>query len=90
MTRVGLGFDLHPFVAGRPLGEHPGKGGPVGIAVQTKDVVYPSLIGNDAGCGIGLWMIDAKRRKLKLDKWTDKLTDLDRPWKGEGAPGLFF
>lgn len=62
---------------------HPGKGGPVDIAVKTKEVIYPSLIGNDAGCGIGLWMIDAKRRKLKLDKWADKLTDLDQPWKGE-------
>ncbi len=61
---------------------HPGKGGPVGCAILTKDVIYPSFIGNDAGCGIGLWMIDAQKRKAKLDKWTDKLTDLDSPYPG--------
>jgi len=60
---------------------HPGKGGPVGCSALTKDVIYPSFIGNDAGCGIGLWQIDLQRRKLKLDKWANKLTDLDSPWE---------
>lgn len=60
---------------------HPGKGGPVGCAILTKDLIYPSFIGNDAGCGIGLWAVDALKRKAKLDKWTEKLTDLDSPWE---------
>lgn len=60
---------------------HPGKGGPVGCAIKTKELIYPSFIGNDAGCGIGLWQIDLQRRKLKLDKWAGKLTDLDSPWE---------
>lgn len=62
---------------------HPGKGGPVGAAFASKDKIYPGLIGNDAGCGICMLQADdLLLRKIKLDKWADKLTDLDSPWTG--------
>jgi len=32
---------------------HPAKT-PVGTTIVTKNVIYPSLIGNDIGCGIAL------------------------------------
>ncbi|MBE7464612.1 MAG: RNA ligase RtcB family protein [Planctomycetes bacterium] len=62
---------------------HPGKGGPVGAAFVTQSVLYPHLIGNDIGCGMGLWQSELERRKLKLDRWSRKLGDLDAPWDGD-------
>ncbi|GMV84069.1 MAG: hypothetical protein AMXMBFR7_52530 [Planctomycetota bacterium] len=58
---------------------HPGKGGPVGAAFVTQSVLYPHLIGNDVGCGMGLWQSELARRKLKLERWARKLGDLDAP-----------
>jgi len=62
---------------------HPGKCGPVGAAFVSRDAIFPHLIGNDVGCGMGLWVSDLSRRKLKLDRWENKLVDLDRPWTGD-------
>lgn len=47
---------------------HPGKSGPVGAAFVTEGILYPHLIGNDIGCGMGLWRSDLNRRKTKLDR----------------------
>ena len=77
---------------------HPGKSGPVGAAFVVRDMLYPHLIGNDVGCGMGLWTSELTRRKVKLDRWSGKLVDLDRPWNGDRenwlaqfamAPGRF-
>lgn len=66
---------------------HPGKGGPVGAALAVRGWLYPSFIGNDCGCGIGLWRSDLPKRKLKLDKWASKLS-LDSSWDGDTAGWL--
>lgn len=62
---------------------HPGKCGPVGAAFVCQGNLYPHLIGNDVGCGMGLWLSDLKARKMKLDRWEHKLQDLDQPWTGD-------
>jgi len=67
---------------------HPGKGGPVGAAFVTNGTLYPHLIGNDIGCGMSLYRSDLQRRKVKLDAWSEKLPDLDRPWDGDIAAWL--
>jgi release factor H-coupled RctB family protein len=62
---------------------HPGKGSPVGAAFVTENVIHPYLVGNDIGCGMALFETDLPRRKAKLDRWTDKLHDLEHPWDGD-------
>lgn len=41
------------FVIGLP-DLHPGKGNPIGAAFVSECRLYPFLVGNDIGCGIGL------------------------------------
>jgi release factor H-coupled RctB family protein len=67
---------------------HPGKGHPVGAAFVTNGIIYPYLIGNDIGCGMGLWQTDLLRRKVKLDRWTGRLSDLENPWDGDASEWL--
>jgi release factor H-coupled RctB family protein len=67
---------------------HPGKAGPVGAAFVTRGVIYPHLVGNDVGCGMGLWLSDLQCRKAKLERWADKLNDLDQPWSGDRVEWL--
>ena len=50
-----------------------GKGYPVGAAFAACDVLYPYLIGNDIGCGVGLWQTDMLRKKLKIDRLEKRL-----------------
>jgi release factor H-coupled RctB family protein len=67
---------------------HPGKGSPVGAAFLTEGIIYPALVGNDIGCGMGLWMLDAPARKPQLDKWERRLRGLEDPWDGDTAAWL--
>jgi release factor H-coupled RctB family protein len=67
---------------------HPGKGHPVGAAFITDEIIYPYLIGNDIGCGMGLWQTDLLRRKAKLDRWAGRLSDLENPWDGDAREWL--
>jgi len=46
---------------------------PVGIAVMTDGVLYPHLIGNDIGCGMGLFETPLSVRRVRLEKLTSKL-----------------
>jgi release factor H-coupled RctB family protein len=46
---------------------HPGKT-PVGAAVITENILYPHLIGNDIGCGMGLFLTNLEKRKIKPDR----------------------
>jgi release factor H-coupled RctB family protein len=62
---------------------HPGKSYPIGAAFATRDVLYPALVGNDIGCGMGVWQTNLPRRKAKRDAWAAKLTELEGPWGGE-------
>ena len=51
---------------------HSGKV-PVGTTFQTKDIVYPFLIGNDIGCGMTLFDTNVKLKKFDLEKFCKKL-----------------
>ncbi|UTW56310.1 RNA ligase RtcB family protein [Kordiimonas sp. SCSIO 12610] len=61
---------------------HPGKGTPVGAAFESSKVIYPHLVGNDIGCGMGLWQTDILNRKVKLDRFVKNLSGLEQPWTG--------
>ena len=71
---------------------HAGKS-PIGIAVKTKERLYPHLIGNDIGCGMGLFETGVKLKKYKQDKWVSSLEHIrelsdiwiDNPY-GEACP----
>ena len=67
---------------------HPGKGAPIGAALASDTHVYPFLVGNDVGCGMDLWQTDLPRRKLKLDRWAERLDGLEAPWAGDRAAWL--
>ncbi|MCK5681461.1 RNA ligase RtcB family protein [bacterium] len=67
---------------------HPGKGAPVGAVFISRDIIYPHLLGNDVGCGIGLWQTQLKRNKMKRDRWVKKLTGLEAAWDGDVAEWL--
>ena len=62
---------------------HPGKGHPIGAAFISEEIFYPYLVGNDIGCGMALWQTDIPKRKVKLDRFVNKLQDLDYPWEGD-------
>ena len=62
---------------------HPGKGIPIGAAFLSTDKVYPHLVGNDIGCGMGLWQSDLKASRFKLDKSVKKLKGFEEPWDGD-------
>jgi len=62
---------------------HPGRGTPVGAAFYSDNIIYPYIVGNDVGCGIGLFQTSLKMNKMKRDKWAKKLTDLDSLWNGD-------
>jgi release factor H-coupled RctB family protein len=62
---------------------HPGKGIPVGAAFLIQGMIYPYLIGNDVGCGMGVWQTSLKVRKAKRDKWAKQLKHLELPWEGD-------
>ncbi|MEO0769445.1 MAG: RNA ligase RtcB family protein [Cyanobacteria bacterium J06649_4] len=66
---------------------HAGKGCPIGAAFLSRGWIYPALVGNDIGCGMGLWRTELKAKKLKLDKWAVKL-QLDGTWEGDAANWL--
>lgn len=67
---------------------HPGKGIPIGAAFLSKGIIYPHLVGNDIGCGMGLWQTDISVSKFKLDKSVKKLTGFEEPWEQDGGREL--
>lgn len=60
------------YVVGLP-DLHPGRGYPIGMACLSKERLYPALIGNDIGCGMGFWMLDSQIKKVNLDRWEKNL-----------------
>lgn len=64
---------------------HFGKGCPIGVAFLSTDYIYPHLIGNDIGCGMGLWKTTIKKQKIKMDQWVKKLA-APPPFSGN-SPG---
>lgn len=67
---------------------HPGKGSPIGAAFVVEGWIYPALIGNDIGCGIGLWRTELSAKKIKRETWADQLRDLDDAWPGDAREWL--
>lgn len=54
---------------------HAGKS-PIGIAVVTEGIIYPHIIGNDIGCGMGLFKTGVDKKKFKMDRWVTKLNHI--------------
>lgn len=54
---------------------HAGKN-PVGIAVETVGVIYPHLIGNDIGCGMGLFETNCPQKKFKQNRFATRLNHI--------------
>lgn len=54
---------------------HAGKS-PIGIALLSQNRFYPHLIGNDIGCGMGLFETAVKLKKYKQDKWVTRLSNI--------------
>ena len=67
---------------------HPGRGYPIGAAFLSEDIFYPALVGNDIGCGMALWQTDIVKRKLKLDRATKRLKNLESAWDGDASAWL--
>ena len=55
---------------------HPGKGIPVGAALLTKGTIYPHVIGNDIGCGMGVFTTGIDVKKFKTDRYAKELEKL--------------
>ncbi len=67
---------------------HPGKGHPIGAAFLAENHIYPHLVGNDIGCGMGLWQSDLAVRKWKGERSLRRLEGLEDPWQGDRAAWL--
>ncbi|HFE46328.1 MAG TPA: RNA ligase RtcB family protein, partial [Nannocystis exedens] len=67
---------------------HPGKDSPIGAAYLTEGRIYPHLVGNDIGCGMGLWALERRLRQFKRDRWAAKIRSLGTPWRGDPGPFL--
>ncbi|CAA6827135.1 MAG: Protein with similarity to RtcB [uncultured Sulfurovum sp.] len=50
---------------------------PNGMAVLTKNRIYPHLIGGDIGCGMSLFEIKGKSKKIKIEKFEKRLNKLE-------------
>ena len=50
---------------------------PNGMAVLVEDRVYPHLIGGDIGCGMSLFEVKGKNKKIKVEKFEKKLKKLE-------------
>lgn len=59
---------------------HPGKYGPVGMALDSSRL-FPLLMGNDIGCGFGVFVLSKPMRKIKLDKVVRSWSELDLPYE---------
>ena len=54
---------------------HAGKS-PIGVAIVTEGIIYPHIIGNDIGCGMGLFKTGIDIKKFKMDRWITKLNHI--------------
>ncbi len=42
---------------------------PNGVAIISKERIYPHFIGGDIGCGMSLFRVDISRKKIKVDRF---------------------
>jgi len=68
---------------------HPGRGNPIGAVFVSKEIIYPYLVGNDVGCGIGFFKTNLKKNKFNRDKWAKKLSGLESQYNGDISQWLF-
>ncbi len=52
---------------------HPGPAYPIGMALETRGVLYPELVGGDAGCGMALYRTKLPVNWSKLARFERKL-----------------
>ena len=50
---------------------------PNGMAVLTEDRIYPHLIGGDIGCGMSLFEVPVKAKKIKVERFSKHLSKLE-------------
>ena len=66
---------------------HLGKGNAVGSTVLTEEVIYPTLIGGDIGCGLAAFKINIK--KFKKEKLYKELVGIEEENLNIGAGNHF-
>lgn len=66
----------------------PGRLTPTGKACVTEGVIYPHLIGEDVGCGMGLFKTDLVLSDARLSRWAELPFDLESP-DGSLGPAFF-
>jgi len=54
---------------------HAGKS-PVGMAFSAESIIYPHLIGNDIGCGMGLFSTGIESQKYTEKRWVSRLNHI--------------
>ncbi len=67
---------------------HPGANSPIGAVFVSRDWLYPTLVGNDIGCGVGLWQTDLLPKKNRHGDWAERLRNLDEAWHGDSSAWL--
>ena len=67
---------------------HPGKGSPSGAAFLTTEYFYPTLVGNDIGCGVALWQTAMENKSLKPAALAEKLKNIEGAWAGDSDAWL--
>ena len=50
---------------------------PNGMAVLTKERIFPHLIGGDIGCGMSLFEVPMKTKKIKVEKFVKHLSKIE-------------
>jgi release factor H-coupled RctB family protein len=50
---------------------------PNGSAILTEDRIYPHLIGGDIGCGMSLFEVPLKAKKIKVSKFAKALSNIE-------------
>ena len=50
---------------------------PVGVALETEGVIYPHLVGNDIGCGMGLFETGCRVKKYRQDRFYSRLNEIE-------------
>ena len=58
---------------------HPGKGSPVGASFLSTNMFYPTLVGNDIGCGMAFWQTDLAAAKWSGQKLAERAGSIDGP-----------
>lgn len=65
---------------------HAGASCPIGAAIATNRMLYPSLVGSDIGCGILLaetsLTSSSACKPRTLDRWAERI-QLEDPWDGD-------